>query len=374
MNIANPFTYGIAVKNKNFFDRTNECQRIIDTLSSGNNLVLYAPRRFGKTSLVMRAIEELENKGFVCIYFDMMRAFSVETFVDFYSKAIAAKQSSLQNFFRIFSETVKSIRPVLSTNELGIPEFSIDFTRSVIDVNNLVEILELPQKIANGKKKILVFFDEFQEIEKFEKFNFEKILRSVVQQQTNVNYLFLGSKTHILKNMFGNKNRAFYESASQMTIGYLPEDETITFLQNNFAKKEICLSEKTAKYLIDKAAKIPHYIQLLAAELWNLLNIGAIAECKHIDDCVLRIIEMKSDFYLELFINQSNSKKKLLLAITKDGKNIFSENYRNTYNLPNSSTLQTSVKGLLDNGIIDKKEDVYFICDPFFKIFLTSNF
>ena len=79
--IMNPFSYGTIVKDSNFYDRKEECARIVSTLSGGNNVVLYAPRRFGKTSLVFKAIEQLEKAGFICIYFDFMPVFSPESFV-----------------------------------------------------------------------------------------------------------------------------------------------------------------------------------------------------------------------------------------------------------------------------------------------------
>ena len=58
----NPFSYGTIVKSDNFYDRKEECARITNTLSGGNNVVLYAPRRFGKTSLVFKAMEQLEKQ------------------------------------------------------------------------------------------------------------------------------------------------------------------------------------------------------------------------------------------------------------------------------------------------------------------------
>ena len=78
----NPFSYGTIVKGDHFYDRKEECDRIVSTLSNGNNLVLFAPRRYGKTSLVFRAIEELEKKGITCIYFDFLPVYSLETFVN----------------------------------------------------------------------------------------------------------------------------------------------------------------------------------------------------------------------------------------------------------------------------------------------------
>jgi AAA+ ATPase superfamily predicted ATPase len=66
-----PFRYGTIVRGNHFYDRKNECAHIVKTLSGGNNMVLYAPRRFGKTSLVFKAMEQLEAGGFTCVYFVM---------------------------------------------------------------------------------------------------------------------------------------------------------------------------------------------------------------------------------------------------------------------------------------------------------------
>src|SRR5215469_11811360 len=107
----NPFLYGTVVISENFYDRKEESARIIATLSGGNNMILYAPRRFGKTSLVFRVIEQLEQQGFLCIYFDLMPVFSPETFVRLYAKALSAKQSNLNKFARIFTSAIKNIRP-----------------------------------------------------------------------------------------------------------------------------------------------------------------------------------------------------------------------------------------------------------------------
>jgi len=99
----NPFSYGAVVKGTNFYDREEDCKRIVDTLAGGNNLVLYAPRRFGKTSLVFKAMEQLKKQGFICVYFDFMPVFSPESFVRLYTKSLVAKQSSLSNDHQSFA-------------------------------------------------------------------------------------------------------------------------------------------------------------------------------------------------------------------------------------------------------------------------------
>jgi len=369
----NPFSYGTIAKGSNFYDRKEETKKIVDTLSGGNNMVLYAPRRFGKTSLVFKAIERLERRGFLCVYFDFMPVFSQESFVRLYTKALSVKMSNLNKFARVFSSTIKSIRPVLTFGQDGTPEFSIDFAGSKIDETTIARLFDLPEQLAGKNKRVIVFFDEFQEVEKLKNINFEALLRSKIQQQNKTNYLFFGSKTHLLREMFTNKKRAFYNSALQMTIGPLPQQDTIKFLQTKFAESKISIDENTAKHLIVVAADIPHYIQLLASEVWQkAINNLKTIDKKTVDECAKNVLMLKGDYYMELFDRQSQSRKQLLKALTVGGENIFSAAYIQKHRLPPAATLQRASKELINDGIIEKTNQKHFITDPFFKLFISQ--
>jgi len=370
----NPFLYGIIVKGQHFYDRKEECSRIVNTLSGGNNMVLYAPRRFGKTSLVFKVMEQLEKAGFICVYFDFMPVFSPESFVRLYAKALSARQSNLNKFAQMFTAIIKSVRPVLTFGQDGTPEFSIDFANTVVDETVVSQLLDMPEVLAGKNKRVIVFFDEFQEVEKLKNINFEALLRSKVQQQQKTNYLFFGSKTHLLKEMFSDRKKAFYNAASQMSIGPLPQKDTIAFLRTKFSQSNISLDDNTAKYIISVTADIPHYIQLLASEIWqNMINTQEIITKDIVDECAQKVLALKSDYYMELFDRRSRNQKQLLNALTLEGKNIFSAAYIKKYQLSTIGTLQRSVKELINNGIIEKNNDEYFIADPFFKLFVAKS-
>ena len=370
----NPFSYGTIVKGGNFYDRKEECARIINTLSGGNNVVLYAPRRFGKTSLVFKAIEQLEKAGFICIYFDFMTVFSPESFVRLYTKALSEKQSNLNKFAQLFSSIVKTIRLLVTFGQDGMPEFSIDFASSKVDETVISQLLDIPEMLAGKNKRVIVFVDEFQEVSKLNSINFEALLRSKVQQQQKTNYLFFGSKTHLLKEIFNDRRRAFYNSAMQMAIGSLPQQDTIEFLREKFSSSNIYIDDETAKYLISAAADIPHYIQFLASEIWqNMINSQTVVTKTMIDESAERVLALKSDYYQELYEQRSQSQKQLLKALTFERKNIFSAEYIKKHRLSAVSTLQRSIKELINNGIIEKKTDEYFFTDPFFRLFVIKN-
>jgi hypothetical protein len=367
----NPFSYGTIVKGQYFYDRHEECQRIVTTLSGGNNLVLFAPRRYGKTSLVFRAIEELETLGYTCIYFDFMPVYSRESFIEAYSKAILSRQSNLQKGVKKIATLIKGIRPKLVFDQSGKPEFTMDFTDDKVSDKTLEDIIDLPEILASEHNRYIIVFDEFQEINNLNGENFEKLLRSKIQQQEHVKYLFLGSRTHMLNDMFNNKGRAFYNAAMLMQIETLPKDDTIEFLKNRFSSSGILIDETVSLYLIEQAGNIPYYIQLLASEVWQYMvssqrevNIEVVALCAE------RIVDLKNDYYFELYGRQSANQKKLLKSLLISGENLFSADYARRFRLSATSTTQKALLGLVENGVVEKVDGHYFISDPFFKRFL----
>ena len=369
----NPFSYGTIVRGDNFFDRKKETDLLTTTLAGGNNVVLFAPRRFGKTSLVFHVMNLLESKGIPCLYVDLMPAFSLERLAELVVDAARKKQNKVDVFAQDLAGWVKKIRPTVEFGADGMPKLSVDFTESRISASTLAQVFSIPEKIAKRKGQVVVVLDEFQEINRFNKEGVEGLLRSVIQQQQGVSYLFLGSKTHMMSQMFENKKRPFYNSGINIQIGPLPEEESVRFLQRRFDIDKICLEDPVAKHLIYCAAEIPYYIQLLASFVWqrtvkhkNKITISDI------NDSVQDIIALKGDFYFEQFNRYATGQKQLMRALAKDGEHIFSADYIRRHKLNTASSVQKNIKVLQQDGIVDKTGDTYFISDPFFRRYLQT--
>lgn len=368
----NPFNYISIAEGDNFYDRKEETKRIVDTLQGGNNMVLFAPRRYGKTSLVFRAMKQLEQSGISCVYLDLMPVYSLESFAELYLQALYRKQTSFERFIQMVS-ALKNIRPKMTFDEFGKPEFGIEFAETKVSPATIADILDLPEKMAQDGRRIVVVMDEFQEIRKLSKFGLEALMRSKIQLQHHANYLFLGSKTHIIQDMFMDKNRPFYNSAITLQISTLPERETIDFITSRLATSGIVISEDLCRYLIARVENIPYYIQLLSAEIWQYM-VGELHDVTKdiIDNCFLRVVELKSDYYFERTDRLSVLQKRLLIALTQSGDNIYSGDYIRRYRLVGASSLQKAVAVLLDEGIIDRNEVTYTFCDPFYKQYIFN--
>jgi predicted transcriptional regulator len=91
-----------------------------------------------------------------------------------------------------------------------------------------------------------------------------------------------------------------------------------------------------------------------------------------IDLCIKQALAANADYYLELFDRQSQSKKRLLAALSRGGKNIFSAEYIRKNQLTSGATVQRAVSELLETGVVEKNKDEYFITDPFFRYFIKN--
>jgi len=54
--MTNPFKFGAIVSDNFFTDRTDEFQKLCQIVASENHLIMIAPRRYGKTSLIHKVV------------------------------------------------------------------------------------------------------------------------------------------------------------------------------------------------------------------------------------------------------------------------------------------------------------------------------
>jgi AAA+ ATPase superfamily predicted ATPase len=371
----NPFRYANIVEGEFFYDRKTELARVVQTLDGGNNLVLYAPRRYGKSSLINKALNELKAKGYKTVFLDFMSIYSKETFIANYTKKVLKEEGF--NPEQTLKKAVKYLRglvPSVSFDKSGEPVFSIAHVEGYDKNESLEDAINLPDRFASGKQKWIIAFDEFQEITTLNGESFEKLLRSCIQKHQNVSYVFLGSRTHLLKDMFNNENRAFYNAALLMNINVIDKEESVNYIISKFKQDKIEIDRSSAGYLVDKVSLIPYYIQFLAGEVWQaVINSNKIVTIRSIDDAVSRIINLKSDYYWELTNRQTAYRKKVLKALSEKPDEIFSAKTAEKFGLKAVSSTQRALEVLIEQGVVDKTDKKYFFTDPMYSEFIKLN-
>jgi len=369
--MGNPFYYGSIVPEDKFCNRREEINELKRDINNGLNILIYSPRRFGKSSLIIQTLSELKREeNLKSVYVDLMGISSKDEFINEYFNALAksleTNTDKIINFFKSVLKIKPSIKAVFDSS--GETRFHLEFSKEASN-QTLKEVLEIPRKFSEKGIKIAVAFDEFQEIEIL---GLENIIRSQIQKHSNkVSYIFMGSKKSILNRMFTDKSRAFYKFVKHFHLREIPEKEWIKFIQDGFSKTGKKIQKKYIKEILKITKGFPYYTQQFAYELWELTD-------KKVDEMILGkalelIMEREEDLFAVEWENlTSNQKKALKLIVEKEGKFLYDEAMLSKYELKIGS-LRKTLLSLLEKDIIDKKEDAYYIQDPLFEHWLKKK-
>jgi len=367
--ITNPFYYGGAITDEHFCNRIQELKDLKQDIDAGLNILIYAPRRFGKTSFVLKTLDELKSTNTKYIFLDLMYISTQEEFINKYFNAIAQSlEQSSEKIVKFFKSIVK-LRPNINVNfdHSGSPSFSLALSGE--DKYNTLE--DVMNSILNFAKdnKVVVILDEFQEIVNLE---LEAKLRSIIQMHSNkISYIFMGSKKSLLNQMFMDKSRPFYKSVKHFAIKEINKSSWYDFIIGKFNQTNKVIDKKYIDEIIAITKGFPYYTQQFAYEIWNI-TINSVTD--EIFSNALKIIISREEdlFTLEWDNITPNQKKAIRIIIDKDGTNLYDEQYLAKYHIKTGS-IQTALKALVQKDIIDKSEDKYYFQDPLFKYYVSNK-
>ena len=204
----NPFTPGVIHPEAPFCNRLKELKELESYASSSANVVLYSPRRYGKTSLVRRVQSGLSKKKVITIYVDLFGVTTIDEIAKRTARSVYLVTQKDKPLFKTF-------RPVLKPTETG-DSFTVTVepaTSSLTGIDLLeATMTDLGMFIQATPSGVNIAFDEFQEITELNSLEIEGVLRSHIQTQ-KASYFFVGSRRRVLLDMFNLRNRPFFQSS-----------------------------------------------------------------------------------------------------------------------------------------------------------------
>ena len=374
--VKNPFIYGRRVSGKSFFDRTKVKADIRNVLSGGSNVLLYGPRRYGKSSLVGEIISDMRAEGGICAELNMMDVASLEDFITKFARIVYRELSPVSGALNLIAGFLKQLSPSVGIDDDGKPELRISFSSRRATIDNLREVLDLPEKLCGKNRSIMIAIDEFQEVAELGLgAQFERTMRSVVENQKHVSYLFLGSKTHILERMFSLKSRPFYNSAQKFLLLRPPEDESAEFLVKRFSSVSMKLNKDLAARMVQKVDNVPYYLQALGSWTFNVVcqRDGREVKDADVDAAFESIYDAEKILLEDAFKSHPETQRLLMRALAVEPVERFDEDYRLRHGLKSTSTVNTALRRLIADSTIEKSNAAYVLCNPLLAYYLKMR-
>ncbi|MDP1995041.1 MAG: ATP-binding protein [Ignavibacteria bacterium] len=359
----NPFKFGSIVEEPYFTNRIEEIKKVKSILASDNHLILISPRRYGKTSLISKVIKEIDR---TVIFLDLQLLANTEDFA----------AQLLKRVYRIYP--FEKLKQILKTFRI-IPNISINPMNNEVDISFqpvsstsiLVEdVLNLIERVSDKKKKLIVVFDEFQEIKNIEK-ELDRKLRTIIQHHQKINYVFLGSQESLMRDIFEKKKSPFYHFGYVLPLDKIPDQEFLAYLSSGLATVTVNF-EETVKGILDITKAHPYYTQQLAFTVWELLKDAREIE-NPVEQAVEEIIRYHDMDYERLWNTINRTDMKILIGMSLSESTPLSSEFSKKYFAGASSTIFSGLKRLALTGLVIKSKFGYEIDDPFFKRWIKNR-
>jgi uncharacterized protein len=356
----NPFIYSHPLSPEEIINRDGETDALLQNAVGGHFVRLFAPRKYGKTSLLRRALREGEHReALIPILVDLYRISSVADaairFERAYSRQLkGALRSKVEDF-------LQKTGIGLSLGAYGISA-KLQLGSKVDPLPALHALLDLPLRLEEGGGyRALIALDEFQDIHKVP--DLDGLIRSHIQFQGEVaSYVFAGSEPGMMRQLFERKDRPLYGSAVPMRLGRLAREDIATHVSERFEQTGRRAGEALGP-LLDAGQGHPQRAMLLAHHLWDVVpqdESGSLERWREAHTRAMAELEPEFDAQWRAF---DTSEQKTMRALIAGEGSPYRGAVLSRLELT-KDMVRKALPRLQETGEIEKHSGKYAIVDP----------
>ncbi len=342
-------------------DRAPELQELAAHARAKGSVVLYSPRRFGKTSLVKRVQSDLAAEGAVTIFCDLFGVASAEDAAARLSRAVFAQVHGREPLWKRALATLRTFRPVLRPDPQGGASLTVEpVAAGRTGLALLNEVMEaLVSFIAGTEELVHLALDEFQEIVMLKEAPaVEAELRSGIAR-TGAAWTFVGSRRHLLLGLFSDRQRPFFQSAILRPLPPLPAADLRAYVQERFAAGGRPCNEAAAVCLTSLAAGHPYYAQRLGYFAWEIAQREKLEIVEPtIAAALAELLQAETPVYEAVVSALTLQQRLLLRALAREpSPRIMAAGYLQRHRLGSVGGIQKSIRALRELDLAEREND-----------------
>lgn len=372
----NPFRYGGVVSGPYFADRGREMAELVREMMNLSRVFLISPRRFGKTCLLHRLGEHLEQKGLASAYLDLNAYPDISSFAAAFAHLTSrAVESNTEKLLKLFGG-LKRLRPKISVGPDGSISAGLEPVAGGKEaIPALLEAMSHAEDLAAKQdRKLVVIIDEFSDLVKYNGETLEKAMRSEIQQHRHIGYILSGSQESVMVSLTMDRKRAFYKLGRIMELGPIEREAYAEFILGWFRKGSCPLDRQGVERILDLGGDVPYNVQRLCHVLWDRSEEAGTVTPDAVEELPGIIAAQDSPHFETLWQSVSGQQKALLEAMARepDGRP-FSRDFQLSHGIGPSSSIKASLESLTKRGVLERtREGGYRFADLFMRHWVLS--
>jgi hypothetical protein len=377
MEDTNPFRFGALALDDAFTDRKAEVAELKADVRNGQDVVVFAPRRYGKSSLVWRASQELVRDKVLVASVDLMTTPTPAKLAEKLARAIhddiASPLLRAKERVRVFADL--RVTPTISIDpDTGAVGFRFDVGSRSDDLDATIErLLELPAQLASERKRaVALVLDEFQEVADIDA-KLPRLMRAVFQQQPEIAHVYLGSRRHMMRRIFSDANEPFWRSAKQIELGVIAPEHFRPYIRRRFDRTGRVIAPDGVRAILEVTGGHPYATQELCYFAWQETPPEGRCDEQRVTAALAKVLRSEHAHFSLLWDRASAVQRLLLAELAREPGRPLSADYRRRHNLPGASTVQRALEALARDELISRDAGMVRIVEPFLAAWLRRE-
>lgn len=355
-----------------FTDRDAERRRIRRALTESQaHLLVYGPRRMGKTSTLVVVQEELEREGRAVVLADLSTASAV---TDIATRLLQAATRALgRRWPEFLSSLVKRIGVKLGLEAdpatgLVLPSVDVSLRAAPLDEQrqSLARTLDAVEQIAAAKRAhVGVILDEFQEIHRFGGEGAEAHLRGVIQHQRHVSYVLAGSDERLISAMT-DRRRPFYKLLEPLHFGPMDPAHLAGWIDQRLEGAGV-RSRAVGTGAVAVAGPRTRDVVQLARGVFEAAAPAGVADAETLEEAFRQIVVAEDAPLRTLWGSLTPLQQNVLRALAVNASGLTTAATRRDFSLGMQGAATKAAQALVEREILAKTDDGYRFDSPFMR-------
>ena len=313
---ANPFRFGALARDEAFTDRDAEVAELLSDARNGQDVVIFAPRRFGKTSLVDRVQQHLVRADVLVGQVNLMRT--------------PTKEKLAEKLAGVVYEDIAG--PLTRARDFGARLFR--------------GLRITPTMTVDPEDGSLSF-------------------SFAAGHQPEVAHFYLGSKRHMMQRIYNDEQEPFWRSAKKVELGPIAPEPFAVFITQRFAATGRRIAPEVVDRVLVTTGGHPYATQELCYFLWEETPGRQAATPARLDVALAKVLRSEHTHFSLLWDRAASAQKVVLQALAREPGRPLSQDYGRRHRLPSASSTQKALEALERDELVGRDHGRAWIAEPF---------
>ncbi len=373
------YRFGSPVEAPWFCDRAEELKAVANRMRSGIHVMVLSPRRYGKTSLVLRAAEQVGREGVHTAYANLLVATNEAELAAVVVQAVARSVlGPLRRRRHGLEEALRHLHvaPRVSFGPDGTVTVGLDpKTVGGAWVEVMGDALALLERASEQRAGVLIL-DEFQVVAGIGRQGVGGAFKALADAARRTCLVFCGSHLTLMEGLTKGRGAPLHGMGERLLLDVVPEEAMVPYLRRRAGTQGKTMTTLAAERIYRLADAIPNSVQQLAQATIEAASESREVSLDHVEQGFAAVVERQSAGFAQQYedLAAAPTQQRVLRALARNPTSrVYAKEFLDSVQVANANAVTTALRALDGKELVARRGREWHVADPFLRRWIVDQ-